>query len=83
MAEPSETTAAPVLFDRALLLARQVRARKLGAATFLLDRVADDFEERLRAGARDFSSVAEVWTPGELLRASIAGPVQERGWCPA
>jgi SAM-dependent methyltransferase len=71
MAEPSETTAAPVLFDRALLLARQVRARKLGAATFLLDRVADDFEERLRAVLRDFSSVAEVWTPGELLRASM------------
>ncbi|MDE2330539.1 MAG: methyltransferase domain-containing protein [Bradyrhizobium sp.] len=68
MAESSEPTAAPLLFDRALLLARQARARKLGAVTFLLDRVAGDFEERLRAVLRDFSDAADVWTPGELLR---------------
>jgi SAM-dependent methyltransferase len=68
MAKPSETTAAPVLFDRALLLARQARARKLGPAQFLLDRVADDIEERLRAVLREFSAAADVWTPGELLR---------------
>jgi SAM-dependent methyltransferase len=74
MAEPSESTAAPVLFDRALLLARQARARKLGAATFLLDRVADDFEERMRAVLRDFSNAADLWTPGELLR----GPIRNR-----
>ncbi|HEY3790317.1 MAG TPA: methyltransferase domain-containing protein [Bradyrhizobium sp.] len=67
MASPSEMTAAPALFDRALLLARQARARKLGPAGFLLDRVAEDFEERLRAVLRDFSAVADLWTPGELL----------------
>ena len=60
--------AAPNLFDRALLRARQRRAQKLGPASFLLDRVAGDMEERLRAVVRDFSDVADIWTPGELLR---------------
>src|ERR1700688_4422953 len=59
---------APILFDRALLRARQSRALRLGPATFLLDRVAEEFEERLHAVLRDFSDVAEIWTPGELLR---------------
>jgi SAM-dependent methyltransferase len=60
--------AAPKLFDRALLLARQRRAQRLGPATFLLDRVAEDIEERLHAVLRDFADVADVWTPGESLR---------------
>ena len=61
-------TSAPLLFDRALLRARQDRARRLGPATFLFDRVADDMEERLSAVTRDFSNAAEIWTPGALLR---------------
>jgi SAM-dependent methyltransferase len=61
-------TAAPILFDRALLRARQDRARRLGPATFLFDRVAEDMEERLAAVTRDFSDAAEIWTPGWLLR---------------
>ena len=64
---PNHNTA-PNLFDRALLRARQRRAQKLGPATFLLDRVAEDMQERLRAVVRDFSDVADIWTPGELLR---------------
>jgi SAM-dependent methyltransferase len=60
-------TAAPVLFDRALLRARQHRARRLGPATFLLERVTEDMEERLAAVTREFSDAAEIWTPGELL----------------
>ena len=59
---------APILFDRALLRARQNRAQRIDPATFLLDRVAEDMEERLHAVLRDFSDVAEIWTPGELLR---------------
>jgi SAM-dependent methyltransferase len=51
-----------------LLRARQDRARRLGPATFLFDRVADDMEERLSAVTRDFSNAAEIWTPGALLR---------------
>jgi len=57
--------AAPFLFDRALLKRRQDRARKLGPASFLLDRVAEDMEERLAAVNRSFADVAEFWTPGE------------------
>jgi SAM-dependent methyltransferase len=59
--------AAPVLFDRALLRARQDRALRGGAATFLLDRVAEDMGERLHAVLRNFSDVADIWTPGEIL----------------
>jgi SAM-dependent methyltransferase len=65
-------TAAPVLFDRALLRARQDRARRGGPVTFLFDRVAEDMEERLAAVTRGFSDAAEVWTPGELLRKPVA-----------
>jgi SAM-dependent methyltransferase len=68
----STPTAAPALFDRALLRARQDRARRSGAATFLLDRVAGDMEERLAAVTRNFSDAAEIWTPGELLRKPLA-----------
>jgi SAM-dependent methyltransferase len=64
----SNPNAAPKLFDRALLLMRQGRALRLGPATFLLDRVAEDMEERLHAVLRDFADVADIWTPGEALR---------------
>jgi SAM-dependent methyltransferase len=57
--------AAPVLFDRALLARRQDRARRLGPATFLLDRIVEDMEERIGAVRRDFAEVADIWTPGE------------------
>src|SRR6201996_4999780 len=67
MANPSDT-AAPKLFDRALLLQRQARARKLGPVNFLLDRAAEDLDERLHAVLRKFSDVADIWTPGELPR---------------
>jgi SAM-dependent methyltransferase len=65
-------TAAPILFDRALLRARQDRARRLGPATFLFDRLAEDMEERLAAVTREFSDAAEIWSPGELLRKPVA-----------
>ena len=63
---------APRLFDRALLRARQARARKQGELTFLLDRVAEDMADRISAVMRDFADVADIWTPGELLRAPVA-----------
>jgi SAM-dependent methyltransferase len=64
----SNPTSAPILFDRALLRVRQNRARRGEPATFLLDRVAEDIEERLRAVLREFADAAEIWTPGEILR---------------
>src|SRR5437899_7375970 len=68
MAKSSENTAAPILFDRALLRMRQSRALRFGPAAFLLDRVAEDMEERLHAVLRDFADVADIWTPGAVLR---------------
>jgi len=65
-------TAAPILFDRALLRARQDRARRGGPATFLLDRVTEDMADRLAAVTREFADAAEIWTPGELLREPVA-----------
>ena len=70
MVTPANPT--PVLFDRALLRARQARARKQGEATFLLDRVAEDMADRIAAVTRDFADVADIWTPGEVLRAPLA-----------
>jgi SAM-dependent methyltransferase len=64
----SNPTAAPILFDRALLRVRQNRAQRSGPATFLLDRVTEDMEERLTAVLREFADVADVWTSGEILR---------------
>jgi SAM-dependent methyltransferase len=58
---------APVLFDRALLRARQGRALRLGAATFLLDRVAEEVAERLHAVLREFKNAADVGTPGDQV----------------
>jgi SAM-dependent methyltransferase len=68
----SDPNAAPILFDRALLRARQNRARRGEPVTFLFDRVAEDMEERLAAVTRGFSDTAEIWTPGELLRKQAA-----------
>jgi SAM-dependent methyltransferase len=61
----AENRSAPTLFDRALLLRRQARAQKLGAATFLLDRVIEDLNDRLSAVKREFRAAADIWTPGE------------------
>jgi SAM-dependent methyltransferase len=57
----------PALFDRALLHARQYRARALGPASFLLDRVDEDMFDRLAAVTREFRSAADLWTPGDGL----------------
>jgi SAM-dependent methyltransferase len=66
-------TAAPILFDRALLRVRQGRAEKIGAATFLLDRVADDVAERLHAVLREFTNAADIGTTGDQVRNALAG----------
>jgi SAM-dependent methyltransferase len=59
---------APTLFDRALLRVRQARARRQSEVTFLIDRVAEDMADRISAVKRDFSEVADIWTPGDVLR---------------
>jgi len=52
----------PCLFDQLLLRTRLKRALRKGAADFLLERVADDFELRLEALARSFDTVADIGT---------------------
>jgi SAM-dependent methyltransferase len=63
--------AAPILFDRALLRARQGRAEKMGPATFLLDRVAEDMAERLHAVLREFTVSADIGTCGDQARNAL------------
>ncbi len=67
--------AAPILFDRALLRARQLRTLRSGAATFLLDRVAEDMAERLHAVLREFKHAADIGTAGDQVRNAVAGRV--------
>src|ERR1700681_1303081 len=71
---PNPTTA-PMLFDRALLRARQSRALRSGPATFLLDRVAEDLAERLHAVLREFKMAADIGTVGDQVRDAVAGRV--------
>jgi SAM-dependent methyltransferase len=68
-------TAAPILFDRALLRARQSRASGLGPATFLLDCVAGDMAERLQAVVREFKDGADIGTAGEQVCTALTDRV--------
>jgi SAM-dependent methyltransferase len=70
-------TAAPVLFDRALLRARQSRALRSGAATFLLDRVAEDMAERLHAVLREFKMAADIGSVGDQICNVLTGRVDQ------
>ena len=60
-----------MLFDRALLRRRRRRAAMSGAATFLLDRVAEDLAERLAVVLRRFDLAIDLGTPGEALRSAL------------
>src|SRR3954471_19275711 len=70
-------TAAPILFERALLRARWKRAAQQGAATFLLDRAAEDMAERLHAVLREFTNAADIGTAGDQVRKALTGRVGE------
>jgi hypothetical protein len=61
------------LFDRELLEARRRRARRIGPATFLMDRAAEDFADRLAAVLRRFDRAADLGTPTGAVRAALAG----------
>jgi SAM-dependent methyltransferase len=66
---------APRIFDRDLLRRRRRRARALGPATFLIDRVAGDLAERLDAVLRRFDLAADLGTPTAAVRRALAGRV--------
>jgi SAM-dependent methyltransferase len=59
------------LFDRALLAQRRRRARALGPATFLIDRVAEDMSERLSTVRRTFEVAVDLGTPSNAVRRAI------------
>ena len=65
----------PKIFDRKLIAMRRARARKLGPATFLLDRVAEELAERLSAVKRTFERAADIGTPTDAVRRVLAGKV--------
>jgi SAM-dependent methyltransferase len=62
----------PEIFDRALIRARQRRAAASGPVTFLLDRVADEFADRLAAVMRRFDLAADLGTPNDAVRGALA-----------
>jgi SAM-dependent methyltransferase len=67
--------APPIVFDRELLRARQRRAVKLGAATFLLDAVARDLTDRLSLVLRSFAVAVDLGTPTDAVRDALQGQV--------
>jgi SAM-dependent methyltransferase len=66
-------SSAPRLFDRALQRRRRRRALALGAATFLIDRVALDLADRLSTVLRRFDVAVDLGSPGEAVRNALAG----------
>ena len=73
----SRNDAPPRLFDLALLRVRQDRAARLGPATFLADRAADDMAERLSVVKRNFAAVADIGSPGAASRKPPSGTFNE------
>src|ERR1041385_8722313 len=57
----------PVIFDRGLLRLRLTRARKLGPATFLIDRAAHELGERLSVVMRRFDRALDLGTPTDAV----------------
>jgi SAM-dependent methyltransferase len=62
----------PIIFDRQLLRRRLARAKKLGPATFLIDRVAQELGERLAVVLRQFEHAADLGTPGDAVARVLA-----------
>ncbi|OQW61716.1 MAG: SAM-dependent methyltransferase [Proteobacteria bacterium SG_bin9] len=65
----------PLLFDVSALRQRRRRAERIGAATFLRDRVSEDLAERLSAVVRNFPNAVDLGAPGALagLQAARVG----------
>jgi SAM-dependent methyltransferase len=61
----------PLIFDRLLVRAHRQRGLRLGPATFLLDRVADEFAHRLRLVLRRFDLAVDLGTPTAAVRTAL------------
>jgi SAM-dependent methyltransferase len=66
----------PVIFDRKLLRDRRLRAARLGSATFLLERVADDLAARLSAVLRRFDLAVDLGTPSDAVCHALADRIE-------
>jgi SAM-dependent methyltransferase len=62
----------PLIFDRALIRRRRMRALRLGPSTFLLERVVVELADRLGAVMRRFECAVDLGTPGDLLRRALS-----------
>jgi SAM-dependent methyltransferase len=71
MAAPSD------LFDTALARHRLARAGRTGYAGFLLDRLAEDLDDRLGAVLRSFSTVLDLATPAPAAARVLAARYPE------
>jgi SAM-dependent methyltransferase len=60
------------IFDRKLLQRRLARARTLGPATFLIDRVAQELGERLSVVVRRFDRAVDLGTPTDAVTRVLA-----------
>ncbi|MDP4026237.1 methyltransferase domain-containing protein [Methylobacterium sp. NEAU 140] len=67
----------PPLFDTALIRRRLARARADGYAGFLLDRLAEDLDDRLGAVLRPFGSILDLGTPTDAAARVLAGRYPE------
>jgi len=61
-----------LVFDRRLVRGRHLRARALAPPTFLMERVAQDFSDRLAAVVRRFEWAADLGTPSNALCRELA-----------
>ena len=72
MLQMYQMSSSPAIFDRKLLRLRQRRARALGPATFLIDRVGDELGERLSIVLRRFERAVDLGTPTDAVRRVLA-----------
>src|SRR6266581_757497 len=63
----------PIVFDRAALRRNLRRAEKLGPATFLIDRAAEDLCDRLSAVLRRFELAVDLASPTDAVRRRLHG----------
>src|ERR1700674_1869207 len=65
--------AGPIVFDRAAVRRNLRRAQKRGPATFLIDRTAEDFCDRLSAVLRRFERAVDLASPTDAGRRRLRG----------
>jgi SAM-dependent methyltransferase len=63
----------PIVFDRAAVRRNLRRAQKLGPATFLIDRAAEDLCDRLSAVLRRFELAVDLASPTDAVRRRLRG----------